>query len=184
MVDFPRYSSLLVDGFLEDLVATYRVLATGGRIAILNQVLAYEVERQTLRGLLLQRIRWTIGAIENLRASSRSAQARSGLNQKILILSYHVMWELQYYVITAGLIMSAVQRQYAAVFLMPWILYVLQILRSVWLGRSHYRNSAMGIAVHCLAYPVILTAALAGAGGMLLKSRRFYFRTQVLFSRD
>jgi glycosyltransferase involved in cell wall biosynthesis len=184
LVDFHKYRALLEDGFLEDLVATYRVLATGGRIAILPRVLAYEVERQTISGLLRQRVRWTIGAIQNVRAQMRTSKTRSRLDQKMLISSFHVMWELQHYVNTLGVLMALVQPYYAAVFLAPAALYALQIARSAHLGRGIYRNSISGIVAHCVFYPAILTAALIGAAGMLAKSRRFYFKTQTLFSRD
>jgi glycosyltransferase involved in cell wall biosynthesis len=184
LVDFGRYRALLVDGFLEDLVATYRVLSTGGRVAILPQVLAYEVERQTIKGLLLQRTRWTIGAIQNVRAQIRTARTRRPWNDKIVINSFHVMWELQHYVNTLGIVMAVIQPQYAAVFLMPAALYILQIARSAFLGRHAYRNSLAGITAHCLFYPAILTAALFGAACLLIKRRRFFFKTQILFSRD
>ena len=184
LVDFPKYRALLEDGFLEDLVATYRVLATGGRIAILPRVLAYEVERQTIHGLLLQRVRWTIGAVQNVRAQMRTSKTRHRLHEKILISSFHVMWELQHYVFTLGVLMALFQPAYAAIFLAPAALYVLQIARSAYLGRGVYRNSVLGVAAHCIFYPAILTAALLGAVGMLVKSRRFFFKTQMLFSRD
>ena len=184
LVDFARYRALLVDGFLEDLVATYQVLATGGRIAILPRVLAREVERQTVMGLLLQRIRWTIGAIQNVRVQMQTARTRSRFHEKVLISSFHVMWELQHYVNTLGILAAAIQPEYALVFLMPAALYTLQIARSAYLGRHAYRNSLAGIVTHCVCYPAILTAALLGAGGLLVKRRRFFFRTQMLFSRD
>jgi hypothetical protein len=80
--------------------------------------------------------------------------------------------------------MAMIQPRYAAVFLMPAILYTLQIARSAFLGRHAYRNSLAGVAAHCIGYPAILTAALFGAAGLLIKRRRFFFRTQLLFSRD
>jgi cellulose synthase/poly-beta-1,6-N-acetylglucosamine synthase-like glycosyltransferase len=184
LVRFNSYRELLVDGFLEDLVATYQVLSTGGAVSILSAVLAYEVERQTIRGLLLQRIRWTIGAIENLPAQMRAAHARSGAAPKILIYSYHVMWELQHYVMTLGLVMTLVTRGAQPFYLAPLLLYAIQIGRSAFLGRRHYSNSLLGIVFHCLWYPVVLSAAFVCSVALLIRNRSFFFRAELLFRRD
>lgn len=184
LVNFEKYRELLEEGFLEDLVATYHVLGSGGRIAILSKVLAYEVERQTILGLLLQRIRWTIGAIENIPAQMRAARARKGLNQKILIYSYHVMWEMQHYVITLAMLMALLRWDYSFYFLIPMAMYAVQIGQSAYLGRKNYRNSMFGIVFHCIFYPIILTIAFVCALALLVKNRSFFFKNQILFRRD
>lgn len=184
LVNFPSYRMLLEDGFVEDLVATYRLLSQGGKVAILPEVLAYEIERQTITGLVLQRIRWTLGAIQNTVVSIRVARTRSDWNQKILISSYHVMWELQHYVITLGMITAILRRDFLSYTMLPLVLYIIQISRSAYLGRKIYRNSIVGITFHCFYYPVVLTTALVCSFGMLLKNRSFFFKTQALFRRD
>jgi glycosyltransferase involved in cell wall biosynthesis len=184
LVNFSSYTALLEDGFVEDLVATYRLLSQGGKVAILPEVLAYEIERQTITGLVLQRIRWTLGAIQNTVVSIRVARTRSDWNQKILISSYHVMWELQHYVITLGMITAILRRDFLSYTMLPLVLYIIQISRSAYLVRKIYRNSIVGIAFHCFYYPVVLTTALVCSFGMLLKNRTFFFKTQALFKRD
>lgn len=183
LVNFQEYKKLLVDGFLEDLVATYHILSTGGKVAVMPEVYAYEIERQTIKGLLLQRIRWTIGAIQNFIPSLKAAKARTGLNEKILISSYHVMWEFQYYVITYGIILSILLNQYFILFITPFVLYIFHIFRSAYLGRNKYKNSVMGIISHILIYPFILSIALVCSVAVLLKEKKFYFETEKLFKR-
>lgn len=192
LVDYPAYIKLLEDGFVEDLVATYRLLAQGGKVAILPEVLAYEIERQTIVGLVLQRIRWTLGAIHNTICSLQTSRTRSDWNQKILISSYHVMWELQHYVIVLGFVVAVeayIVRHEPGSYtmsaaLLPFILYVVQIFRSAYLARKIYINSVIGLAAHCVCYPLVLTAALLCSCFTLLEKRKFYFRTQTLFRRD
>lgn len=184
LVDFTQYSLLLEDGFLEDLTATYRILDTGGRVAILPRVLAHEVERQTIRGLFLQRTRWTIGALQHLRTQVRTARSQPTLERKIFVSSYHVMWEFQHYAIVLGLGACTVLPRYWVLLTFPLVLYVLQIFRSVFLSRKEYRNSPLGVALHCLIFSWIISAALIGAVALLVKNRRAYFESDVLFRRS
>ncbi len=181
LVEIAAYRRLLVDGFLEDLTATYRLLAAGGRVDVLPRVLAYEIERETLRGLFLQRVRWTIGALQHLPDQLRTARRRPGLNEKILINSYHTMWELQHYAIVLGLLAALAGG--GPIFLAPFALYVLQIARSVQLGRHCYRNSLAGVIAHCLLFPWVITLALVGSLVLLARTRRFFFASSALFRR-
>ncbi|AYZ64907.1 glycosyltransferase family 2 protein [Burkholderia multivorans] len=184
LVDFVSYRELLVNGFLEDLSATYQVLRMGGTIPILPRVLAWEIERQTIRGLFLQRLRWTIGAIQHLPVQMRTARTQPTLKRKILVNSYHVMWEFQHYVIAVATLAAPFAGRLWPLFLAPLALYALQISRSVYLTRNDYRNSLVGIALHCLVFPMVISAALIGSVILLLKTRRFFFGTSALFRRD
>lgn len=184
MVDYQSYSRLLVDGFLEDLTATYHVLSQGGTVAILPRVLSYEVERQTIRGLFLQRIRWTLGAIQHLPTQIRAAATRKPIGEKILINSYHVMWEFQHYTIALGVLAVPFYPAHWPVLLLPLLLYTLQILRSAYLGRTHLKFSLSGVLFHCVGFPMIISAALIGSLLMLTKKRSFFFTTASLFRRD
>lgn len=184
LVDYERYRELLVDGFLEDLTATYRVLATGGSVRVLPRVLAYEVERQTLQGLFLQRVRWTLGAIQHLPTQVRTAATRASWHQKVLINSYHVMWEFQHYVTALGLAAAPFAGGAWPAFVAPAALYALQIVRSALLSRAAYRNSAPGVAAHCAVFPLVISAALLGSLALLAKRGRFFFETHLLFRRD
>lgn len=183
MVDFARYAALLADGFLEDLTATYRVLATGGRIAILPRVLAWEVERQSIGGLFLQRVRWTVGALQHIGTQVRAASARRAWSEKVLVNSYHVMWELQHYVIALGIVAAPWSPALRPLLLAPLACYVLQVARAARLGRGHYRNSVAGVAFHCLGFSLVISAALVGSCALLLRERRFFFRTALLYRR-
>ena len=183
MVNFTAYRQLLVDGFLEDLTATYQVLAAGGTIAILPQVLAYEVERETLLGLFLQRVRWTIGAIQHLPNQLAAARVRAGIAEKILIFSYHLMWEFQHYTIVFGLACIPFYPQLSLALCTPLLLYSITILRMQFLTQSDYHNSCFAALLHCLIHPCIITAALPGSILYLLRKRSFMFETTTLFQR-
>lgn len=183
MVDFAAYCKLLTDGFLEDLTATYKVLSSGGQIAILPQVLAYEIERESLLGLFLQRVRWTIGAIQHLPIQFAAARARKGLVEKILISSYHVMWEFQHYVIVASLFSVPFSSTLSPVLCVPLLLYLANILRMLALTRTQYKNSWHAAVLHCLVHPCIITAALPCSLLYLLRNRSFIFETAALFRR-
>ncbi|WP_197433033.1 glycosyltransferase [Janthinobacterium sp. B9-8] len=184
LIDFASYRELLVEGFLEDLSATYQVLSSGGSIPILPRVLAWEIERQTIRGLFLQRLRWTIGAIQHLPVQMRTARMQPTLKRRILVNSYHVMWEFQHYVIAVATFAAPFSGRLWPVMLLPLALYSLQIARSVYLTRNDYRNSLVGIALHCIVFPMVISAALLGSALLLLKTRRFFFDTSLLFRRD
>ncbi|WP_419690076.1 glycosyltransferase [Burkholderia theae] len=184
LVDFASYRELLVDGFLEDLSATYQVLGTGGTVQILPRVLAWEIERQTIRGLFLQRLRWTIGAIQHMPVQIRTARTQPTLKRKILVNSYHVMWEFQHYMISVATLIAPFAGRVWPIFMMPLTLYVLQISRSAYLTRRDYKNSIIGIVLHCLVFPMIISMALIGSIILLIKQRRFFFGTSLLFRRD
>lgn len=184
LVHWGRYRALLRDGFLEDLTATYQVLAAGGEIAVLPRVLAHELERETIKGLFLQRVRWTIGALQHVPTQLRTARARRSVHEKILVNSYHVMWELQHYAVVVGLVALPFAGAAWPVLGLPAALYTLQIARSAWLTRRHYDNSVAGVALHCVVFPWVITAALVGSVALLARKRAAYFDTTSLFRRD
>ena len=185
LVSFAAYRELLVHGFLEDLTATYKVLSQGRRVEILPQVLAHEIERSTLKSTFLQRVRWTIGTIQHLRTQVRTAATRTVPIEWLLINSYHVMWELQHYVVVLGALAAPFAPGASALlFLLPWGLYSAQIVRSALLGRRHAVNSPAGIIAHGLVFPVLIPAALVGAVLMLARMRAFYFYRASLYHRS
>lgn len=184
LVDFDAYRELLVDGFLEDLTATYAVLARGGSVRILPAVLARELERQTIRGVFLQRLRWTLGAIQHVRTQIRTAKERRAPAEKVLVQSYHVMWELQHYVVVAGAFAAPFAPPLAPVLMLPFALYCAQIARSAWLTRAYYRNSVLGLVAHCVTFSAIISAALVGSLVLLARERATFFHAPELFRRD
>ena len=183
IVEFEAYKKLLVDGFLEDLTATYEVLANNGRVAVLPQVLAYEMERETLRGLFLQRVRWTIGAIQHLPAQMKAVRARKGLIEKIFISSYHVMWEFQHYVIFLSWLAILFSSSYWWLWCLPTFLYSAKIARVLYITRNHYKNSLLAAFLHCIIHPAIIAVALLGSLLFMLRHRSFNFKSISLFRR-
>lgn len=183
MVHFQAYKRLLKDGFLEDLTATYSLLKSGGRVAILPEVLAYEVERKTIAGQFLQRVRWTIGAIQHIPDQMATARTRPRLIEKLLINSYHVMWELQYYVIILNLLLVIVLPGLWFILCLPMVLYICNIFRSVKLTWRYYRNSLLAAFLHCLIHPVIISAALPASVIWLVCKRSYNFQSRSLFRR-
>lgn len=183
MVHFEAYKRLLKDGFLEDLTATYSLLKSGGRVAILPEVLAYEVERKTIAGQFLQRVRWTIGAIQHIPDQMATARTRPRLIEKLLINSYHVMWELQYYVIAVNLLLIIVLPGLWFILCLPMLLYMCNIFRSVKLTWRYYRNSLFAAFLHGLIHPVIISAALPASVIWLICKRSYNFQSRSLFRR-
>jgi len=183
MVDFEVYKKLLVDGFLEDLTATYAVLGSGGRIAILPTVLAYEIERTNILGQYLQRVRWTIGAIQHIPVQISTARKRKRAIEKILVNSYHIMWEVQYYIIFTNLVLLAFLPALAGILLLPILLYVCNIFRSVQLTWSNYRNTIAAALLHCLIHPFLISFALPSSIVYVLFKRGYNFQSKALFRR-
>lgn len=183
MVDFAAYKKLLKDGFLEDLTATYSLLKSGGRVAILPSVLAYEVERKTIVGQFLQRVRWTIGAIQHIPEQLETARLRPRIMEKILINSYHVMWEIQYYVIFVSLFMILIFPSLWLLLCLPMVLYMCNIFRSLTLTWRYYRNSVFAAFLHCLIHPVIISVALPVSVICLVYKRSYNFQSRSLFRR-
>jgi len=182
LVNAKSYSELLVHGFLEDLTATYAVLAMGGRIAILPRALAFEIERQTLYGLFLQRLRWTLGALQHLPLQIQVANQQRTFRRWVLVNSYHIMWELQHYVIVGGALLSPML-PHGGIMIVPLLIYAAQVGRSAYLTRHEYRNSLLGILLHILIFPIVITAALIASLFLLVWKRRFFFDTFLLFKR-
>jgi len=183
MVDFIAYKDLLVHGFLEDLTATYSVLKSGGKISILPVVLAYEIERQTIWGMFLQRIRWTIGAIQHIPVQVAAAKSRKKLIEKILINSYHVMWEIQYYIIIFNLLLIFIFPSMWYLLFLPMVLYMCNIFRSVALTWENYRNSLFAALLHCIVHPIIISVALPSSIILVLFKGSFSFKSKSLFRR-
>lgn len=182
VVDVKKYQRFLEAGFLEDLTATYSIFSSTETITLLNAPLAFEIERQSLRGVFWQRIRWTIGNLENLPLLIKSIFRCPSFLKKTLIVSYPVMWYLQHYVITAGVLFFSLSESYFWL-LIPYFGYTAQILLSAYTSKTTYRNSVPGVLAHSIVFPITVTAAFFGALFVLLKNRKFYFNTNLLFAR-
>lgn len=176
------YKKYIKKGFLEDLKATYKIMEENKKISIIPFPLAFEIERRSLQGLFLQRARWTIGSAECLEAFFRAILNSRGFIKKLLILSYPIMYHIQYYLISLGLLLFIIRFE-PSIFNIPLVLYFFQILMSARIGRSLFRSSFLGICLHCLIFPIIITLSLFSAVYFLVDKKSFYFNSKILFKR-
>ncbi len=145
-------------------------------------VLAYEFERESLKGVFFQRSRWTIGTIENIPLLVKTVVCESSFIKKLLIISYPLMWYVQHYVIVLGVIL-AIFLSLKLILLMPLILYILQIVISNNMAAENYNATVFEIISHCLVFPFIISAALIGGLVFVLKNKKLYFKDKILFKR-
>ena len=183
IVNMENYKNFLSTGFLEDLAASFRIISARKKIAILPAVLAYEVERQNFKGLFFQRVRWSIGNIENIPLLVKTIFSEKNFFKKFLIISYPIMWYIQHYCIVIGIIV-AIFIKFSFFLLTPLFLYFVQILISVFLGRKEYKSTFLEVVGHCIIFPFIVSASLFGAIIMIIMNKKFYFRKNILFNRN
>lgn len=182
IVKINNYKNSLNTGFLEDLTASFRIINEKDKISILPEVLAYEIERSSIKGLFFQRIRWSVGNIENIFLLIKTIFLEKNYFKKILIISYPVMWYIQHYVIFIGMI-TMIFYDFKIIFVIPLLGYLLQILISTRLGKKYFQSTFLGILGHCIIFPFVITSALLGAIIMISANKKFYFRKDFLFSR-
>ena len=182
IVSVADYKKYFRTCFLEDLKATYKIIEYGKHISVLPVPLAFEVERQSFKGLFLQRTRWTLGSIYCFGTLVRAIIKSKNFIKGIILMSYPIMWHLQHCMIIFGLIILFFNYKYW-VFSIPLMLYFLQILLSTYKGRLLFKNSFIGICLHCILFPVISTLSLFGAIYNLILKRSFYFTSESLFER-
>lgn len=181
IIKIDHYKKFFKNGFLEDLSASLNIIGEGNKISILPTTLAYEMERESVKGVFLQRIRWSIGNIENTPLLLKTAFTAKGFMKKLIISSYPIMWYWQHYAIVIGIgLLISTQWQLS---LLPLLLYFLQIIMSSWLGRKKYNFTAFEILAHCIIFPFIITAALFGAIWMIIINKKLYFKRNILFNR-
>ena len=184
IVNAQKYKRFLKKGFLEDLSATYQILSSQNKVSLLPKVLAYEVERQSIKGLFFQRIRWTMGNIENIYQLKRAVLSNKSLLKKTLILSYPLMWYFQHYFITMGLMFFLISQSFIKfIYIIPLLAYSGQVFFSSQINKGLYKSTAPGLILHCVFFPLIVTAALFGALITLFIKKKFYFKTDILFNR-
>lgn len=176
------YKKYIKEGFLEDLKATYKIIEKNKKISIIPLPLAFEVERQSLQGLFLQRVRWTIGSAECMGVFGKAILCSKGYVKKVLLLSYPITYHIQYYLIFLGLLLTVINLKFT-LFDIPLVLYFFQILMSAHIGKSLFRNSFLGICLHCLIFPIIITFSLFSAIYFLANKKSFYFKSETLFKR-
>jgi cellulose synthase/poly-beta-1,6-N-acetylglucosamine synthase-like glycosyltransferase len=181
VVNIENYKKFFKEGFLEDLSASFNIIGEGNRISILPEILAHEMERESILGVFLQRTRWSIGNIENIPLLFKTIFATKGLAKKSVVVSYPIMWYWQHYAIVAGVGMLIFFGQWQ--WLLPLLLYFIQIIISSWLGRKKYSFYFFEILVHCIIFPFIITTALFGAIWMVILNKKFYFKNNTLFNR-
>ena len=185
IVNINEYKKKLKSGFLEDLTATLAIIKSNKEINILKEPLAFEIERKSIKGVLLQRIRWTIGNIENIRNIFSAIVEIESIFKKCILLSYPIMWYFQHYFIVIGniLFIFSIFKQPNLIYLLPQLLYFTQILISANIGKKHYENNFLSIIIHSIIYPVIITTSLLLSIFVLIKKKKTFFKTKLLFSR-
>jgi len=185
IVNTNEYKKKLKSGFLEDLTATLAIIKSNKEIDILKEPLAFEIERKSIKGVLLQRIRWTIGNIENVKNLFSTITGIESILKKYILLSYPIMWYLQHYFIVIGnvLFIFSIFRQPNLIYLLPQLLYFVQILISANIGKKHYENNFLSIILHSIIYPVIIATSLLLSIFVLIKKKKTFFKTKLLFSR-
>lgn len=182
VIDTLKYKQKLKSGFLEDLTATYKIIENGEKVDILAKPLAFEIERKSIKGVILQRTRWTIGNIENMKNLLKTINKHKKITGKILLSSYPIMWYLQHYLITIGIVLFIISG-FKLIFLIPQFLYFLEISISSYIGRKDYQNNFFGIVVHSLIYPVIIFISLLSAVFLIIKNKKMFFKKESFFAR-
>lgn len=182
IVDIKKYKPFLFSGFLEDLTASFHVMGIKDKISILPMVLGYEMERESLKGVFFQRVRWSIGNIENIPLLTKTIIREKSILKKILIFSYPTMWYLQHYAISMGLIFTIFFPE-NYIFLLPLILYIIQIILSNLIAKESYNTSITELVGHCLLFPFIISGALISALVLIIKNKKLYFKNDLFFKR-
>lgn len=182
IVNTEQYKKFLFSGFLEDLTASFHILGVKEKIAIMPLVLAYEFERETLKGLFLQRARWSIGTIENMPLLIKTVILEKDILKKILITSYPLMWYVQHYFIVTGIFLILFS-SLKLIWIFPLVLYFVQIIISNISAKKKYDYKILEIISHCLIFPIVITGALIGGALLILKNKKFYFKDSILFKR-
>lgn len=182
IVNVDKYKKFLFSGFLEDLTASFHIMGVEEKIAILPIILAYEVERKSLKGLFFQRVRWSIGNIENIPLLLKTVVLEKKIIKKFLIISYPLMWYVQHYLITLGIILTVCWSP-KLIWLLPLFLYFLQIIISNILAGKKYSYTILEIVGHCLFFPLVISSAFIGGVILIMKNRKLYFKNKLLFKR-
>lgn len=182
IVNVEKYKNFLFSGFLEDLRASFNIMGVKEKITIMPSILAYEFERESLKGVFFQRMRWSIGNIENIPLLIKTIISEKNYLKKFLIASYPLMWYVQHYFIVLGIILTLFFT-FKIIWLLPLILYFWQIIISNILARKNYNSSPQEIISHCLLFPFIITAALFGGIALIIKNKKLYFKNSLLFKR-
>lgn len=185
IVNTQEYKEKLKSGFLEDLTTTLVLIKFKKKISILREPLAFEMERKSIKGVILQRIRWTIGNIENVKNLFLTINCEKKIFKKVILISYPVMWYLQHYFIIIGnmLFCLSLTKKLNLIFLLPQLLYFIQVLISANIGKKYYKNNILGIILHSIIYPFIITTTLLISLFVLIKKRKMFFETKLLFTR-
>ncbi|PJE57628.1 MAG: hypothetical protein COU82_00915 [Candidatus Portnoybacteria bacterium CG10_big_fil_rev_8_21_14_0_10_38_18] len=173
----------LENGFLEDLISTYRISTKGDEVLLLKQVLAYEHERTNLKTLIFQRIRWTIGNIHTSPFFYRTL-LKVGFVKKVIFFSYPLLWYIIHYWLVFLLVMSVVYPSLISKYLIMAIGYSgLVLLSSVVIKEKIYGNP-ISFLLHIVVFPFCVVIALFMALYTLAEKRSFFFTKESLFARS
>jgi glycosyltransferase involved in cell wall biosynthesis len=183
IVNISKYSRHLKTGFLEDLTATYKVLSNNEYISILDKVIAYEIERNSYKGVYLQRVRWTAGNLQNISGLLKSLFRAKGMVKKYLILSYPIMWYVQHYLIFLGIFLIVTYKTNFYLFV-NFVLYFIQIIIANNTFAEEKAISFPGVIIHIIVFPIIISMALVEGIFQVIRHRSFFFREPKFYSRS
>jgi len=172
----------LENGFLEDLISTYRISSKGSKVFLLRQVLAYEYERISLKTLISQRIRWTIGNIHTVPYFYKTL-LRVSFIKKIILFSYPLLWYILHYWLVFLLIMSVVYPSLISKYLIMAIGYSGLVLLSSMIIKEKIYGNPISFLLHIVVFPFCIVIALFMALCVLVEKRTFFFTKESFFTR-
>lgn len=180
--DKKAFIRTLENGFLEDLISTYRISSKGDEILLLRQVLAYEHERTSLKTLIFQRIRWTIGNIHTLPFFYRTL-LKVGFVKKVIFFSYPLLWYIMHYWLVFLLVMSVIYPNLISKYLIMAIGYSGLVLTSNVIIKNKIYGDPISFLLHIIVFPFCIVIALFAALYTLARERTFFFTKESLFAR-
>jgi len=173
----------LENGFLEDLISTYRITSKGDQVLLLREVLASEHERANLKTLILQRVRWTIGNIHTLPFLYKTF-LRVNFIKKIIFLSYPLLWYIIHYWLVFLLIITFIYPSLISRYLIMAIGYSVLVFLSSIVIKDKIFGDPVSFFLHIILFPLCIVIALFMALFILAKERTYFFTKESFFVRD
>jgi cellulose synthase/poly-beta-1,6-N-acetylglucosamine synthase-like glycosyltransferase len=177
-----RFMCLLEDNFLEDLLITYKLISQGERVAVVPEVLAFELERGNWGKLILQRIRWAIGFVSTLPHFATMLR-RVDWTRRCVLLSFLLLWYFLPWYLATAFLLSVVSPLARAGFLVVVLAYaVILIEAKIIRGRLELSDTAT-LPCFLMLFPVTVGIASICALFVVVQKRRLMFHTTKLYER-
>ncbi len=144
----------------EDLFVTYKSIANGYSVKVVECLVADEEDRDHIVYFVLQRIRWLIGNINLIPTYIQSLRKTPTLRNKLIVASYPFLWYIIYYVISFGYLVSLINN----VALIPTLIlhgsYLAIVIASSLEVVNNIRESILWGILHALIFPHLITITL------------------------